>query len=130
MPAGIHLDPEYQKKYRARPEMVAQNKQHKLNLKAKKRRILNEAIGDCCAFCSSQERLELDHINPALGRGAANGHRGINTPLWHINEQLEINNLRWLCYTCHRDHSRRQQDAAWRAYISLPLDEQERWMIQ
>jgi len=130
MPKNVHLDPDYQKKYRAAPEHAERQRRYKQKMKEQKLQYLNEELGDCCSFCGSKERLELDHINPGIkGEAKANNHRGLATSHKHLKSQLALDNLRWLCYNCHRDHSRRQQDAAWRAYINLPLEEQVSWMV-
>ena len=118
---------EYYKDYISQPEHISRQKKYKQNMRDVKKLYLNEAIGDTCSFCGSTERLELDHINPSVGldRKAVN-HRGLGTSHRHLKTQLSLNNLRWLCYSCHREHSRKQQNAAWKLFISLPLDEQEK----
>ena len=67
MPKNVHLDPDYQKKYREQPEHSARQKGYKLRMREKKKEVLREAIGECCAHCGTTERLELDHINPLVG---------------------------------------------------------------
>ena len=131
MPKNVHKDPEYQAKYRSTPEHIARQKQYKQNIKEKKRQILTEAIGDCCSFCGTKENLELDHINPKVGgHHKARGHKGMNTSIRHLTDQLERGNLRWLCHSCHREHTRLQNAAAWKFFIDLPLYEQERLMLE
>ena len=122
---------EYLKEYQAQPEHVARQKKYKQDFMARKKKYLTENIGDCCAFCGSTEKLELDHINPLLGgHHKARGHRGCNTSMTHLEHQIKHNNLRWLCKVCHTDHSNLQRLAAWRHFINLPLAEQEALMLQ
>lgn len=122
---------EYLKEYNSQPEHAARQKQYKENLHNKKMEFLTENIGDCCAFCGATENLELDHINPLLGgHHKARGHRGLSTSLTHLQHQVENNNLRWLCKSCHTEHSNLQRQAAWRHFINLPLGEQEALMLE
>jgi len=131
MPKNIHLDPEYQKKYRSQKEHTTRQKQYRQTLKDKKKKLLFESIGDSCSFCGSNENLELDHINPKVGgHHKTRGHRGMNTSVSHIQKQFELNNLRWLCYKCHKEHSKNQLSAAWNYFINLPLDKQEELLLQ
>jgi 5-methylcytosine-specific restriction endonuclease McrA len=131
MPKNIHLDPEYQKKYRSQKEHTNRQKKYRQTLKDKKKKLLFESIGDSCSFCGSKENLELDHINPKLGgHYKTRGHRGMNTSVKHIQKQFELNNLRWLCHKCHKEHSKNQLSAAWNYFINLPLDKQEELLLQ
>ena len=126
MAKNEYLDPDYQKKYRSQTEHIARNKQYKQTLHKKKVEMLKEHLGDCCSECGSKDRLELDHINPKVGHtGKANGHRGLNASLRHYRHQLSLDNLRWLCYNCHKIRSAKQLKAAWSLFTSLPIEEQE-----
>ena len=127
MPRNEYLDPEYQKKYRSQPKHAERQKGYKQAHREQKKKLLHEHLGDCCVFCGSTERLELDHINPKLGNHLkVKGHRGLNTSIKHIKHQIGLDNLRWLCYSCHQQHSTNQLQAAWELFISLPLYEQEK----
>ena len=122
---------EYQKEYRNQPEHISRQKKYKSDFMARKKKYLSENIGDCCSFCQSTENLELDHISPLLGgHHKARGHRGLNTSMSHLEDQIKHNNLRWLCKKCHTEHSNLQRVAAWRHFINLPVDEQEALMLQ
>ena len=106
-------------------------KKYKQDHKARKKLFLQENLGDCCAFCGATENLELDHINPLLGgHHKCRGHRGLNTSMSHLQYQIENNNLRWLCKTCHTEHSNLQRMTAWRHFINLPLCKQEALMLE
>ena len=132
MPKNIHLDPDYQKKYRSQEEHVARQQRYKVTNLEKKKKYLHEHLGDKCVWCGSQENLELDHINPSVGKKGNKtfGSRGVTTPFYHLKEQCELNNLRWLCHDCHKEHSVLQRHAAWQHFTHLPLEEQEKIMLQ
>ncbi len=132
MPKNVHLDPEYQKKYRNDPEHVARQKKYKETNLLKKKTFLAKHLGTSCKWCGSKEDLEIDHINPSLGKEHNNtiGSRGITTPLYHLKEQVELNNLRWLCHNCHTEHSVLQRHAARQHFTHLSLEEQEAIMLQ
>ena len=131
MPKNVHLDPEYQKKYRSQPEHVSRQQKYKQDFKQRKIEFIKENLGDCCSQCGSKDRLELDHINPKLREHhKVMGHRGMGTSLKHLKSQLALNNIQWLCYDCHKERTRQQNEAAWNLFISLPLDKQEELMLQ
>ena len=122
---------EYYREYCQQSEHVARQHKYKQDFRQRKIQFLSENLGDCCSQCGSKERLELDHINPKLGEHhSVRGHRGLNTSLKHLKAQLALNNIQWLCYDCHKERTRQQNEAAWNLFISLPLDEQERLMLQ
>ena len=81
--------------------------------------------GEHCCKCGSKEKLEWDHINPALiGKS-----RGFKTMT--INKlKEEIDNLQVLCKKCHLKKSKAEQLAAWNLFISLPLDEQQQLLLE
>lgn len=131
MPKNVHLDPDYQKKYRGQSEHIERQQRYKKSFLEKKNQLLKESIGDCCSFCGTKENLELDHIDPKVGgHHKARGHRGKGTSLRHIHSQLKLDNLRWLCKECHREHSALQLKVAWDLYLQLPLDKQEELLLQ
>lgn len=117
--------PEYQAEYRQRPGFKAKNLQWQKNYAEKRKKIVMETIGDCCCKCGSKEKLEVDHINPALlveGRV----RRGFKMTQKELEEEKD--NLQVLCRPCHLERTAAQHAAAWKLFISLPLEEQERLM--
>lgn len=84
-----------------------------------------EQKGQQCCNCGSTERLEWDHINPAL-IGKNRNFKSMSPTA--IKE--EIDNLQVLCFHCHLKRSKAQQIAAWKMFISLPLEEQERIVLE
>jgi len=124
MPKNEYLDPDYQKKYRSSSEHKERQQKYKETLRQKKKDLLVEHIGDCCALCGSNDRMELDHINPAH-KPKVLEHRGLNGSIKEMKKQLSIDNLRWLCYDCHKQRTSLQLRAAWNLFITLPLEQQE-----
>ena len=144
-----YKNPEDERAHRAKPEQREKQRARSLKWRAanperakeqqlsrteKKRQILSEAIGDCCAFCGSTDRLEMDHINPGLKHlstpPGTRRDQKCSRSIAHIKEQLALDNLRWLCYTCHRDHSTAQHKAAIELFNSLPLTQQEELIMR
>ena len=103
----------------------ANNKAH-YNQKAKERRekrrtVIFEALGNQCCECGSTDRMEIDHINPALKEN--------RTSILAIGLEKalgQVDNLRLLCYDCHRKWSTAQRKAAYKLLYSLPLEEQQK----
>ena len=137
--AAFRARPEQREKDRQRTRQWLENNkerdaQTRRDRAEERSKQLTEHIGDCCAKCGSTDRLELDHINPGLkyesvSDGTAR-HLKYHRTKKHLTEQLELNNLRWLCYACHRDHSRAQRVAAWQHFINLPLEKQNELIME
>ncbi len=60
--------------------------------------------GKCCAFCKSEDHLEIDHIDPRLK---------VDHKVWSWAEErreIELSKCRVLCHKCHADrHSADQR---------------------
>jgi len=117
---------EYYKDYISQDEHKARQKKYKETYDLRLKTYIAEQLGSSCCKCGSKDRLELDHINPKLYHDKK--RRGFNTSM-KVFEQTK-DNLQILCYDCHKKRSRAQQKAAWELFINLPLDEQERLMLQ
>ena len=126
MPRNVHLDPDYQKKYRSQPEHVERQRKYKESYDLRLKTYIAEHLGSSCCKCGSKDRLELDHINPLLYHDKK--RRGFNTSMKVFNETKH--NLQILCHKCHKERSIAQQKASWDLFINLPLDEQERLMLK
>ncbi len=92
---------------------------------SKERRLRNkqrliEALGHSCALCGCDpDNIEIDHIDPSRKKSG----RSVWCISWkHCLEEMD--NLRILCYTCHRKVSKAQQIAAWELFTSLTVEEQ------
>ena len=126
MPKNVYLDPDYQRKYRAQEEHKSRQKRYKETYDSRLKTYIAEQLGSSCCQCGSKENLELDHINPKLYHDRR--RRGFNTSMKVFDETKD--NLQILCYDCHKKRSQAQQKAAWHLFINLPLDEQERLILQ
>ena len=86
---------------------------------------LTEHLGGCCVSCNSKQNLEFDHINPALKTTR-------QSPLSMGRDKMiqEAENLQILCHDCHQKKSDAQRKAAWNLFISLPLEEQEKLLLE
>jgi len=102
-----------------------ENRDRFLNKQTKQRQerkeFLLENLGHSCSVCGSTEKLEFDHINPSLKESRQSFlSMGIET----IISQLD--NIQVLCKECHNKKSNAQRKAAWKLFVELPLEEQER----
>lgn len=100
-------------------------KDKQLKQRQDRREFLYENLGNSCSVCGSTEKLEFDHINPAFKSGRNSFlSMGIDT----IRSQLD--NIQVLCHKCHKEKSTSQKNAAWKLFVSLPLEEQEKLISQ
>ena len=104
-----------------------QNKETNSRLRYEKKDFLLESLGNHCAVCGSEDSIEIDHINPGLKQD----RRCLYVCSWErIKAELESNNLQLLCSSCHHDKSQLQKNTAWYYFKNLPLEEQERLMME
>jgi len=87
----------------------------------KRKTLIFEALGNQCCRCGSTDRMEIDHINPSLKIS-----RQSILSIGIEKAMGEIDNLRLLCYQCHRNWSTAQRKAAYKLLYALPLEEQEK----
>ena len=66
--------------------------------RARRRATLQSILGDACAWCSSDERLEFDHKDPATKSFKLSG-RALDKPWKELLAELEKCQL--LCHDCH-----------------------------
>ena len=95
------------------------------NDRARRLEYLHEHLGHECVQCGNKERLEFDHINPAL--------KTTRTPVQAMGKERadeEIPNLQILCHECHVAKSTAQKKAAWSLLTALPLEEQNELIAQ
>ena len=85
----------------------------------KRKTLIFEALGNQCSLCESVDRMEIDHINPAL-KTSRQSILSMGLP----TAMAQIDNLRLLCYNCHRKWSTAQRKAAYKLLYALPLEEQ------
>lgn len=102
---------------RHRDKHLARNKRKR----DERRQKVFELLGGCCCLCRSLDDLEIDHINPLYKRSRQSIlSQGLSTTM------KEIDNLQLLCKSCHKQRSDAQRKAAFKAFFSLPLDEQNK----
>jgi len=136
---AFRQSPEQKEKARARTAKWSREnsdkiKENQVRKTRQNRAFLVEHLGTQCAMCGATERLEVDHINPGL-KHINNTPGRIKFDKYpknraHYEEQLALDNLRWLCYNCHRNHSTAQHRAAIQHFYSLPLEEQEKLIME
>jgi 5-methylcytosine-specific restriction endonuclease McrA len=85
----------------------------------KRKKFIFESLGNQCSSCGSVDRMEIDHINPALKKSRQSV---LSMGMPKIKDELD--NLRLLCYDCHRKWSTAQRKAAYELLYALPLEEQ------
>ena len=83
----------------------------------KRRQFILDSHGEFCCFCGSTERLEFDHVDTSLKESKD-------------FKVSEVDNLRILCYSCHKKWTAAQNKAAWHLLNSLPFEEREHLINQ
>ena len=105
----------------AQRQYYEDNKEHLKQVatdnRQKRKQIIYEAHGEFCCFCGSTERLEFDHRDTSLKESKD-------------FKVSEVDNLRVLCYSCHKKWSSAQNRAAWHLLNSLPFEEREHLINQ
>jgi 5-methylcytosine-specific restriction endonuclease McrA len=100
-------------------------KEKQLRQRQERKEFLLENLGHSCSVCGSTEKLEFDHINPSYKNSRQSF---LSMGLETIRSQLD--NIQVLCQECHKKKSNAQKTAAWKLFVSLPLEEQERLISQ
>jgi len=108
--------------YSKNPELYNKRNKEKRELRRQK---VYEFLGNKCSYCGSIDCLEIDHINPGLKTSRVSPlAQGLNKTL------NEIDNLQLLCSSCHTERSKMQRNAAWNLFKSLPLQDQEKLILE
>jgi 5-methylcytosine-specific restriction endonuclease McrA len=120
--ADLEKRRKFHRDYYAKNPHYAKNQQEKN--RQRNREIITEHCGCKCCKCGSTERLEYDHINPALKKSKQSflsiGKKDL------LNQ---IDNIQVLCHECHKSRSTAQKNAAWKLFTSLSLEEQEQLLV-